>query len=339
MILCTYLPPGSAQPRLGTVDRASATVLDLQAGALCRSGDKAPELASMLALIDAGEAGLQQAREVAALADTPRIPLAEVKLLAPLPRPRQIRCFSVFEQHLRDARTRSIALRAHINGQPAPAPAPAPAFRQPPYYYANRYAVVGPEAEIAWPYDDGYLDYEVEVGIVVGRGGRNIPAARARQHVFGYTVFNDLTARAQLLRDMELNMGPTKGKNFDTAHAMGPWIVTSDELPDVVGLTGQVRINGTQVATSTVSGMLYGIEDIVAHASKAETLYAGEFFASGTLGGGSGLEVDRWLAPGDTIEVELESIGTLRNHIGQPSTTTGDKPCNNGSLAATASSS
>jgi 2-keto-4-pentenoate hydratase/2-oxohepta-3-ene-1,7-dioic acid hydratase in catechol pathway len=116
-------------------------------------------------------------------------------------------------------------------------------------------------------------------------------------------------------REMEMRMGPSKGKSFDTANVIGPWIVTPDEIGDVQALDVEVRINGESWGRNTTAHMLHSFEDMIAYISRDETLHKGELFCSGTVGGCSGLELDRWLKPGDVMELEVSRIGVLRNRI------------------------
>lgn len=322
MKLCTFQDASTA--RLGIVDPLQQTVLDLQSTHERLHARASPILRSMQDLIAADAPGLDLARELQAQVTRqglPVLPLASVKLLAPLPEPRQIRCFSVYEKHMLQSRARVADMRSKAAGGAAQAPS-APAarldplyYQQPAFYFTNRFNVVGPDAQIECPRYSGLLDYELEVGMVVGRGGRNLDARHAGAHIFGYTVFNDYSAREQVLRDMELKLGPSKGKSFDTANAMGPWIVTADEIADVQSLQAQVRVNGELRATATTANMLFSFEELLAYASRDETLRPGEFFASGTLGDGSGMEIDRWIQPGDVVECEVGSLGILRNRI------------------------
>ena len=188
-------------------------------------------------------------------------------------------------------------------------------FAQPIFYISNRFNVVGHDAEIEWPGYSAWFDYEGEFGVFIGRKAKNVPAARAAEHVFGYSIFNDFSARDKQTREMEGRMGPTKGKSFDTGNAIGPWIVTRDEIPDARSLEVTVRINGEPVASNTTAGMIHSFEDVIAYLATDETLYPGEFIGSGTVGGCCALENDRWLKDGDVIEVEYSRIGVLRNRI------------------------
>jgi 2-keto-4-pentenoate hydratase/2-oxohepta-3-ene-1,7-dioic acid hydratase in catechol pathway len=280
--------------------------------------DLSREFPSMLALIDGGDAALERARK--ALERAPRRPLAGTKLLSPVPEPRQIRDFNNFEQHIRDAPWGVAKLRARLAGQPEPERSKVPAvgevtFKQPIFYISNRFNVVGHDADIEWPGYSEWLDFELEFGVFIGKRGKNIPKSRAADHIFGYAVFNDFSARDRQVREMEGWMGPTKGKSFDTGNAIGPWIVTRDEIPDAQRLAVSLQVNGEVWAKNTTAGMIHSFEDMVSFVSQDETLHPGEFFGSGTIGGCCGLESDRWLKDGDLVEAEVEGIGVLRNRV------------------------
>jgi 2-keto-4-pentenoate hydratase/2-oxohepta-3-ene-1,7-dioic acid hydratase in catechol pathway len=321
--LATFVAPSGA-PAIGAVDAAGQTVLDLQAAHRALHGAEHPAFADMLALIDGGDAALDLARRVVEQsggAGPHRRPLAAVKLLAPVPVPRQIRDLNNFEQHMRDAPAGMEMLRARIAGKPVPDRASIKTtigdvnYAQPIFYISNRFNVVGQDAEIEWPRYSAWLDFEGEFGVFIGRTARNVAKERAADHIFGYAVFNDFSARDKQAREMEGRMGPTKGKSFDTGNAIGPWIVTRDEVPDARSLEVSVRINGETIARNTTAGMIHGFDDVIAYLSTDETLHPGEFIGSGTVGGCCALENDHWLKDGDVIEVEFSGIGTLRNRI------------------------
>jgi 2-keto-4-pentenoate hydratase/2-oxohepta-3-ene-1,7-dioic acid hydratase in catechol pathway len=281
--------------------------------------DLSAHFPSMLALIDGGDAALGRARSAVEASRSKR-KLTEVELLSPVPEPRQIRDFNNFEQHIRDAPWGVAKLRARLAGLPEPERSKAPAvgeitFRQPIFYLSNRFNVVGHDAEVQWPGYSEWLDFELEFGVFLGKNGKNIPKERASEHIFGYAVFNDFSARDRQVREMEGWMGPTKGKSFDTGNAIGPWIVTKDEIPDPQALAVSLRVNGEVWATNTTAGMIHSFDDMISFVSQDETLHAGEFFGSGTIGGCCGLECGRWLKDGDVVEAEVEKIGVLRNRI------------------------
>ena len=150
--------------------------------------------------------------------------------------------------------------------------------------------------------------------MVLGRTGRDICLEDARKHIFGYTIFNDLSARDAQLAEMAGQLGPCKGKDFDGANVMGPCIVTADEFdPENARMT--VLINGETIAEGNSGTMYHKFEDLIAYISRSETLHAGEILGSGTVGKGSGLEMGRLLQAGDVVELTVDGIGTLRNRI------------------------
>ena len=152
--------------------------------------------------------------------------------------------------------------------------------------------------------------------MVIGRGGKDIAPAGAAGHIFGYTLFNDFSARDQQAAEMAGGLGPTKGKSFDTGNAMGPWIVTADEIGIALDLPARVRVNGDVWAEGRTTGMLHGIPQVLSFISSSETLHPGEVIALGTVGGCCGLEIGRFLQPGDVVELEAGPLGTLRNTVG-----------------------
>tara|TARA_Y100000815_G_scaffold232876_2_gene223849 strand:- start:84617 stop:85558 length:942 start_codon:yes stop_codon:yes gene_type:complete len=277
----------------------------------------APEFASMQALIESGEAGLTAAR--AALPGSRRVALNEVRLRAPLPVPIQMRDALCFEQHLRQARAnRHLFGRAPARIDPADVEVPDLWYRRPVYYTANRFAVCGPDDKIPWPWDETCLDYELEMACVLGRSGRDISVADAPAHVFGYMIFNDFSARDTQMAEMAVGLGTSKAKDWDGANAMGPWLVTADEVDPAAGLSMRAWVNGDLWSEGQSDTMHHDFADVIAFVSHAQTLHAGEVLCSGTVGNGCGLELGRFLSPGDVVELEIEGLGRLRNTIGQP---------------------
>lgn len=322
MKLATFLQSGV--PAIGSVDTTAGSILGLGAAHRALFGTDHAAFSSMLALMDAGDQALDIARRVVERAGSDashRQSLASATLLSPLPEPRYVLDFNNFEQHMRDAPFGIAKLKARIAGQPEPErakfnhPIPEVSLKQPTYYTANRFNVVGQDAEIEWPSFSEWLDYEAEFAVFVGKKGKNIPKNRAAEHIFGYAIFNDFSARDRQAREMEGWMGPAKGKSFDTGNAIGPWIVTRDEVPDSRGLSVKVRINGKEVGNSSTQGMIHSFEDIIAFLSVEETLQVGSVYGSGTIGGCCGLESGHWLKPNDLVEVEFERLGVLRNRV------------------------
>jgi 2-keto-4-pentenoate hydratase/2-oxohepta-3-ene-1,7-dioic acid hydratase in catechol pathway len=311
MKLATFETDDGAR-HVGAVLSGGETLADLTAS------DSSSTFRDMLSLIDSGAPGLERARAIISAPSVVR-GIAQVRLLAPVPKPRQMRDFLCFDQHWKQARASRNRMAA--NGQPTdPARIELPAiwYKEPIYYKCNRFAVIGTGADIVMPSYTQQLDYELEFGFFLGKRGRNIRREDARSHIYGYCIFNDVSARDQQGREMQGTLGPTKGKDFDTGNVLGPWLVTADEIPDPYALTMVARINGEEWSRGSSESMGHKFEDILVHASRDETLYPGEFFGSGTVGGGCGLELGRFLQPGDTVELEVEGLGTLRNTIAAP---------------------
>lgn len=308
MKLATFQGPEGA--RLGVVDTGRQLLLDLAEAAVTLSRGE-PFFGSMLALIEAGSAGLDAARNVAAAwPSSASMPLAGQRLLSPLPVPQQIRDCLVFEQHLVNAQ----AQWQKMTGRPA-AGVPPLWYERPTWYKGNRFSVVGHETDVVWPPYSKLMDFELELACVIGRKGRDLAEADALDHVFGFTIFNDFSARDVQVDERPLGMGPMKGKDFDTGNVFGPWIVTLDEIGDPQRLTMTVRVNGQVWGGGNSRDMHHGFAKILSFISVSETLYPGEIIASGTVPTGCGLELGRFLTPGDVIELEIERIGTLRNRI------------------------
>ncbi len=318
----------TAAARIGVFARADM-IVDLAIGDALLGGDGAA-YRDMLALIDGGPAALDRARKIEAEAirrgiGESLIEAKQVQLLAPVPEPRQMRDCLSFEKHLVQARAQRFTKLAAQSADPAAAwrsfeesgqlTIPKVWYDQPLYYKQNRFSVVGPEAEIVWPRYSQVMDYELEFGIFIGRRGKNIARAAARSHIFGYTIFNDFSARDAQAKEMQGQLGPAKGKDFDTGNALGPWLVTADEIADPYNLTMVARVNGEEWSRGNSGTMHHKFEDMIAHISADETLHAGEFIGSGTVGGGCGLELGRYLSDGDIVELEITGLGILRNRV------------------------
>lgn len=316
----------SGRDRIGIVHDNDARVFDLAAAA-ARSGVDNPAFASMLTLIDAGETALDAARNLFdrhSKDSDLSVPVAGTDILAPLPEPRQMRDGMSFPLHILQAPRgqRKLAARAkndmeelaRIEAEPL-GELPEVYRKQPIFYITNRFSVCGTNTTVKWPRYSKVMDYELEFGIITKNKGANIPASKARDHIFGYTIFNDFSARDAQRVEMEGRLGPAKGKSFDGGNVLGPWIVTPDEIGDPYKLKMEARINGKMRSQGTTEGMLFPFEEIIAHVTKDETLMPGEFIGSGTVGNGCGLELGWYLEHGDTIELEVEKIGILRNNV------------------------
>ena len=258
----------------------------------------APDL---LSLIQMGPEGLQAAKRRAENAEG-AVPLSEVKLLAPIPRPRKnIMCVGMnYVAHAYES--------ARARGRPETLP-PHPVFFTKAVTTVNH-----PEAAV--PFDASVseqIDWEVELAVVLGRTGKDIPEAEALNHVWGYTIVNDVSARD--LQDLHQQF--FKGKSLDGSCPMGPMIVTADEIGDPHNLRLSLRVNGETMQDSNTSDLVFNIPTLLAVLSRGMTLEAGDILATGTPSGvGMGRTPPTYLRPGDVMEAEIEKIGVLRNRVG-----------------------
>ena len=293
-----------------------------------RWGEESPLLASVLTIIEGGSNALDRVREtvrgVADAAPSAILDRSKIKLLAPVPNPPQMRDFVCFEKHLQQAFKAGRMLRARQSPDPEAAMrdleakgifvVPQVWYERPLFYHPNRLNVVGNDEDVHWPPYSQLMDFELEFGCYIGKPGKDISKETARDHIFGYTIFNDFSARDEQTKDMLGQLGPGKGKDFDGGNAMGPCLVTADEI-DPDHLTMIARVNSEEWGRGNSSEMGWKFEDCIAHVSRSETLVAGEFFGSGTVGDGCGLEQLRFLKSGDVVELEVEGIGVLRNRV------------------------
>ena len=222
---------------------------------------------------------------------------SEVRLLAPLPRPRSIRDFGVFEDHY------SRAGMGYEKKSPI-------WYRWPPYYKGNPDSVIGPEDPIPFPYYTKKLDLELEIAIVIGREGRNLTFEQARDHIGGYTIFIDCSARDGFEREP---FGPTKRKDF--CNVLGPCLVTADAI-DEANLNVRVIVDGeTWFEGNTGHRRSFLAYHLVAYVSDNETLYPGDILGTGAIGLSCSMDLHRWVNVGQTVTFEVEGIGSLTHKI------------------------
>lgn len=250
--------------------------------------------------------------EAGRLVSTTPIHIAHVTFHAPL-MPVTLRDGYAFEQHVRTANAN--------RGRDVP----PEWYKFPVFYFSNPNSIYGPNDEIPYPAYTEELDYELEVAVVIGQGGRDIRAEEAARHIFGYTIFNDWSARDIQREEMIVGLGPAKGKDF--ASSLGPYLVTLDELAEratsragVFDMPMIARLNGNELSRGNMKDLYWSFGEIIARASEGVDLFPGEVIGSGTVGTGCLLELTRrqgpWLKPGDVVELEIEGIGVLRNQIG-----------------------
>ena len=276
-------------------------------------GSNGHTIRDVRALLELGDSPIERVR-VALDKDTSasRLPLLGAKLLSPILQPPTVRDFIVFEEHASSQGTRE----------------PNEVwYRMPVFYFSNPLCIYGPDAEIPFPSASSQFDYELEIGCVIGKEGRDVPAADAMDHIAGFTLFNDWSSRDLQVDEMAFGLGPAKGK--DTASSIGPWLVTTDEmLPYLkdgrLDLRCQVRVNGQDwLKDGLAKDAYFSFADMIERASKDSRIVPGDIIGSGTVGGGSireairkGYEGARFLEPGDVVEHEVEVIGVLRGTLG-----------------------
>jgi 2-keto-4-pentenoate hydratase/2-oxohepta-3-ene-1,7-dioic acid hydratase in catechol pathway len=289
--------------RLGAIrDRDGEDwLLDVASWAASR---EATAPADLVDLVEASEATQQRITELvdSAPADAPGwLRPASVRLLAPLRAPNSLRDFLAFRDHVeRGAARRGTEV-------------PEPWDRIPVYYKGNRRSISGEGDDVAWPSYTERLDYECEVAAVAGRAGRDWDEDEARAAIFGYVVMNDWSARDVQRDEMACWLGPAKGKDFNTS--FGPVLVTADEWDPEAEHEMTVTVDGEVWSRGTTAGRRWTFGQMLAHVSTGEDVYPTDVFGSGTFGGGCGLDLDRWLAPGQTVTLAVDGLGTLTNRI------------------------
>ena len=258
---------------------------------VCLAGLGIPDL---LSLIRGGTQSLARARAWVAEAPADAIvPLESVRLLAPLPRPPKVICVG-------------LNYRDHAEESNMPIPSVPTIFAKFPT------AVIGPDASIVLPKSSTRPDYEAEFAFVIGEGGRHIPASAWQEHVFGYTMLNDVSARDYQLATSQWMMG----KTFDTFAPMGPWLVTADEIADPHALDISLTLNGVQMQNSNTRNLIFRIPELIEFLSSVFTLEPGDVVSTGTPSGvGFARKPPVYLQPGDEVVVRVEGLGELRNPV------------------------
>lgn len=301
MRFLTFIAPGEPRRRLG------ALLPEGQVVSLAR-GDLPLD---MLSFIQAGSQVWQQAEALSRQTQS-RWNYDEVSLKAPLANPPTLRDFYAFEQHVATAyanRGREV---------------PPEWYQVPVFYFSNPHSIYGPGDAVPRPATSQELDYELEVAAIIGRPGRDIAPENALEHIFGFTIFNDWSARDLQRQEMKVGLGPAKGKDF--ASSLGPVIVTPDELearstgrPGVYDLSMVARVNGGERSRGNWKDIHYSFGELIARASQDADLLPGDVIGSGTVGTGCLLELTKgkgpWLKVGDEVELEVENLGALGNRV------------------------
>jgi 2-keto-4-pentenoate hydratase/2-oxohepta-3-ene-1,7-dioic acid hydratase in catechol pathway len=322
MRLATYEVATALGPFRRTGALADGSVIDLslaRAALLTQRGRaragaiaEAEVSSDMLDLLAGGEFAIDAAREAVEHVLTEgveeldgarvRHSEADVRLLAPLPKPNSLRDFLVVEEHLVNCR-RTMGVDETL---------PEEWYRLPAHYKGNVDAIYGPDDVVPYPAYTEKLDYELEICAVVGRAGRSISAVDASAYIVGYTLYNDWSARDLQPREMSVGIGPGISKDF--ASSIGPCIATPDEFDPATSRL-EARVNGELWSGGSLAAMHFSFDQIIEYTSREATIQPGDLLGSGTIGGGCGFEFDRYLEPGNTVELWAEGIGTLRNRV------------------------
>jgi 2-keto-4-pentenoate hydratase/2-oxohepta-3-ene-1,7-dioic acid hydratase in catechol pathway len=233
------------------------------------------------------------------------------KLLPLIIRPSTFRDFYAFEQHVRTARSRRGLDMV------------AAWYEIPVFYFSNPNSFIADNETVVAPAGSQELDFELELGAVIGKRGRDIPAAKAWEHVAGFTIINDFSARDLQRSEIEVGLGPAKGKDFATA--VGPMLITRDEVSDRINgennsLEMRARLNGRNLSNGNSSALHHSFPKMIAQASRDADLFPGDLIGSGTIGTGCILELGAentggWLKPDDVVELEIEKLGVLHTRV------------------------
>lgn len=324
MKLASFEVPSRTEPnrRIGVVEEDSLIDLTASYAAKLRANGKTNPKAvaevvlppDMLEFLRGEDESMSAAREaVAYITETGRtrgideahlrFAFDEIRLLSPLPRPNSIRDFSAFEQHVANGFD-SYGLDI-----------PEEWYEIPASYKGDPDSVVHPDETVPWPSFTDQFDYELELAAVIGKRGRDVPADDTEAYIAGYTVFNDFSARDIQAKEMAVRFGPGKGKDF--ANGFGPYLVTPDEF-DPSDATMTARINGEVWSEGNSGEMYHTFSDMIEYVSWDQEIRPGDVYGSGTIPLGCGKGLDRWVEPGDVIELEIEGIGVLCHTIGEP---------------------
>lgn len=298
MRLLTFSKKGLNDLSIGVL--IDGKVLDLHKA----SNGKLP--GNMLAFIEGGDDCLKIANDLIKSSKSESlISLSDIDIKAPLLNPPSLKDFFAFEGHAKaGAKRRGVELNEYW-------------YEIPVYYKGNHRQIFGLNDEIQWPSYTRRLDFECEIACVLGKKGKNLSTKEASDHIFGYMIFNDFSARDIQKKEMALLMGPAKSKDF--ANAFGPYLITKDEVDPSSDLNMSVKINNEVWSTGNFKDQYWGFPLMISHVSQEEFVYPGDIFGSGTFFGGCGLDLDRWLSGGDTIELEVGKLGVLKNKISKQS--------------------
>ena len=227
-----------------------------------------------------------------------------VRLLAPVPRPAGMANFSVWPEH---------AALASAKGMPVVANRADSVVK--PYWKGNPDSVVGGGVDLQFPPYAEELDVECELACIVGSGGKNLDLAAAERAIAGYTILNDVSARERQREEKKAGRGPSKGKDFDTGNAMGPWLVTRDEVGDVRSLQMSLHVNDQELSSASTASMIWTFAEMLSYLSQGQTIRPGQVISGGCYPRGSALDLGHKIHPGDLIALRITRLGTLTNRI------------------------
>jgi 2-keto-4-pentenoate hydratase/2-oxohepta-3-ene-1,7-dioic acid hydratase in catechol pathway len=230
--------------------------------------------------------------------------LGAITLLAPVPRPPGVSNFSSWPAHIKHANSAGFSLAIPDKDQGPQS-----------FWKANADSVTGPGTTLDYPPYATALDVECELVAIVGTGGKNLSEDHAAAAIGGYTIMNDVSVRDVQIREMKSGRGPSKGKDFDRAYPMGPWLVTADEIGDVADLTLSLSVNNERWSSAHSSEMAFSFPQMLAYLSQGQTVLPGHVISSGSYPGGSGFDLERGLNPGDLVELSISRIGSLINTL------------------------
>ena len=312
MKLSTYTLKKSDKELIGLLNKDSLINLNVFFGEIC--------LLELIQLPDWKELIIKKTK----LNNLTTHNLEEVKLLAPIPRPNSLRDAYAFRQHVETSRrNRGLEMIKEFDDFPV-------------FYFSNHNAIFGPSDDIqCMPSHFEKLDYELEIAILIGKEGVNVRAENAKEYIAGFMIMNDMSSRGLQMKEMKLNLGPAKGKDF--ASVLGPYLVTPDELSENIineddngcnyDLQMTCSLNGKLLSKGNLKDMAWSFEKIIERVSYGTTIYPGDIIGSGTVGTGCLLEINGtnklkssdftevWLKENDVVEMEIEKLGKITNKI------------------------
>jgi 2-keto-4-pentenoate hydratase/2-oxohepta-3-ene-1,7-dioic acid hydratase in catechol pathway len=257
----------------------------------------------MLSLLQAGERALNLIKDILRYKEVLEVltPLESVKLTSPLPRANTFRDFLAFRGHVEA----SFKRRGMV--------VPPEWYKRPVYYKGDPRIFVGHNEDIPWPKYSNHLDLELEIAAITYKKGKDLKGEEAKEYIIGYTILNDFSARDVQMEEMKCLLGPSKGKDF--VKSLGPYIVTRDEINNILGLNVKAEVNGEVWCDTKIKDMQWSFEEMISYVSQDEFIRPGDVFGSGTITGCTGIDIGRSLRNGDIIDLYVEGIGVLRNKV------------------------